>query len=207
MLIAFDLVGTFAFAASGILLARRAHLDLFGAFVLAFAAGTAGGITRDVVLGATPPLALTDWRYAATALAATVLGFLWPALFTKFNRPITCLDAAGLGLFAVTGTWRALDSGAPAFAALALGVLTGVGGGVARDLLVARVPVVLRREVYALAAAVGSCVVLAGEALDLDRVVSGAVAVLITFGLRLVASQRDWHLPDVARNEEPPPPH
>lgn len=206
MLIAFDLVGTFAFASSGILLARRAHLDLFGAFVLAFAAGTAGGITRDVVLDATPPLALTDWRYAATALAATVLGFLWPALFTKFNRPITCLDAAGLGLFAVTGTWRAMDLGAPALTALALGVLTGVGGGVARDLLVARVPVVLRREVYALAAAVGSAVAIAGEALELDRALSGAVAVLMTFGLRLVASFRDWHLPDVARDEDAPPP-
>ena len=159
VLIGFDLVGTFVFASSGALLARRAQLDLFGAFVLSFAAGTAGGITRDVLLGATPPLALTDWRYPSMALAATALAFLWPALFTTFDRPITYLDAAGLGLFAVTGTWRALDLDAPAVTALALGVLTAVGGGVVRDLLVARIPVVLRREVYALAAAVGSCLV------------------------------------------------
>ena len=130
---------------------------------------------------------------------------MWPTLFTKFNRPITALDAAGLGLFAVTGTWRALDFGTPAVTALALGVLTGVGGGVARDLLVARVPVVLRREVYALAAAVGSAIVIAGDPLEVDRALVGFVAVLITFALRSVAALRDWHLPDIARNQDASP--
>ena len=203
VLILFDLIGTLAFASSGAVLARRAHLDLFGAFVLSFAAGTAGGVMRDLLLGATPPLALTDWRYPAMACAATALVFLWPALFTRFARPITILDAAGLGLFAVTGTWRALDLGAPVVTALALGILTGVGGGIVRDLLVARVPVVLRREVYALAAAAGSALVVAGEALDIERAPSAVVAVGVTFGLRLLAASRDWHLPDVARRGEP----
>ena len=201
VLILFDLIGTLAFASSGAVLARRAHLDLFGAFVLAFAAGTAGVVLRDVLLGDTPPLALTDWRYPAAALVAMALAFLWPGLFTRFARPITGLDAAGLGLFAVTGTWRALDLGAPVGTALALGVLTGVGGGIVRDLLVARVPVVLRREVYALAAAFGSALVLAGDALDIERVPAGIVAAVVTFGLRLIAALRDWNLPDVARRE------
>lgn len=202
VLVAFDLLGTFAFALSGVVLARRSHLDLFGAFVLSFAAGTAGGMARDALLGATPPLALTDWRYPAAALAATALGFLWPAVLTRFNRPITVLDAAGLGLFAVTGTWRALDLGAPAVTALALGILTGVGGGVARDLLVARIPVVLRREVYALAAAVGSAIVIATDEIGIERAIAGTAAVIVTCGLRLVAAFRDWHLPDVGGREE-----
>ncbi|MFP5297643.1 MAG: trimeric intracellular cation channel family protein [Actinomycetota bacterium] len=202
VLVAFDLLGTFAFALSGVVLARRSHLDLFGAFVLSFAAGTAGGLARDVLLGATPPLALTDWRYPAVALVATALGYLWPALLDRFGRPITMLDAAGLGLFAVTGTWRALDLGAPAPTALALGVLTGVGGGVARDLLVARIPVVLRREVYALAAAVGSALVIIANEVEVERAFAGTVAVIVTCGLRLVAAFRNWHLPDVGGRDQ-----
>lgn len=112
-----------------------------------------------------------------------------------------CFDT-GLGLFAATGTWRALDLGAPAVTALALGVLTGVGGGIARDLLVARIPVVLRREVYALAAAVGSGIVLVADALEIERLIAGCVAVVVTAGLRLLTAMRDWHLPDIARRDD-----
>ncbi|HYO61846.1 MAG TPA: TRIC cation channel family protein [Actinomycetota bacterium] len=196
MLAVFDLIGTFAFASSGALVARRARLDLFGAFVLSLAAGTAGGVMRDVLVGFTPPVALTEWRYAAVAAGATAaVAFRGRLLETRLKQPITILDAFGLGLFATTGTWRALDASLPVVTALFVGVVTAVGGGVVRDVLVTRVPVVLRREVYALAAAAGSALVVVADVIEIDRVVAGIVAVVVTVSLRLLAAYQGWNLP------------
>ena len=198
MLTLFDLVGTFIFASSGALVARKANLDLFGAFVLSLAAGTAGGILRDVLVGFTPPIALTEWRYPVTALAAmAAVAIRGEFLETRLKRPITMLDALGLGLFATTGTWRALDASLPVVTALFIGVITAVGGGVVRDILVARVPVVLHREIYALAAAVASGLVIAAEVMDIDRAIAGVAAVAATASLRLVAAYKSWNVPKI----------
>lgn len=198
MLLVFDLIGTFVFATSGALVARKANLDLFGAFVLSLAAGTAGGILRDVLVGFTPPIALTEWRYPLTALAAMLaVALKADFLETRLKRPITMLDAFGLGLFATTGTWRALDASLPVVTAIAVGVVTAVGGGVVRDMLVARVPVVLHREVYALAAAVASGLVIAADVMDIDRVFAGVAAVAATASLRLVATYKQWSVPKI----------
>lgn len=198
LLTVFDLVGTFVFASSGAFLARKVRLDLFGAFVLSLAAGTAGGIIRDVLLDFTPPLAFTEWRYPLAAAAATIAVALGGEfLETRSKRPITMLDALGLGLFATTGTWRALDASLPVVTALFVGVVTAVGGGVVRDMLVARVPVVLRREIYALAAAAGSGLVIAADLIEIDRAIAGVAAVTLTATLRLVASYRGWNLPKI----------
>lgn len=198
MLTVFDLIGTFVFASSGALVARKARLDLFGAFVLALAAGTAGGMLRDVLVGFTPPVALTEWRYPVTAAAAVVVvAVRGEYLETRFERPITMLDAFGLGLFATTGTWRALDASLPVVTALFVGVLTAVGGGVVRDMLVARVPVVLHREIYALAAAAASGIVVVADVNEMDRAVAGTAAVTITASLRLVAAHKRWNVPKI----------
>ena len=198
LLLVFDLVGTFVFASSGALAARKADLDLFGAFVLSLAAGTAGGMLRDVLVGFTPPVALTEWRYPLTAGVATIVVALrGEFLETRLKRPITMLDAFGLGLFATTGTWRALDASLPVVTALFVGVLTAVGGGVVRDVLVARIPVVLHREVYALAAAVASGIVLAADAVEIDRAVAGVSAVLFTATLRVISALKEWNVPKI----------
>ena len=198
LLTVFDVIGTFVFASSGAFVARKARLDLFGAFVLALAAGTAGGIIRDVLLGFTPPVALTEWRYPLAAAAATAaVAMRGEFLETRMKHPITILDALGLGLFATTGTWRALDADLPVVTALFVGVITAVGGGVVRDMLVARVPVVLRREVYAVAAAVGSGLVIAADAMEIERVVAGVVAVGSTATIRLVAAYKRWNVPTI----------
>lgn len=195
ILVVFDLLGTFVFATSGAVVAARKNLDVFGALVLSFAAGTAGGIARDVLIGATPPIALKDGRYLVAAVLATAIAVVSPGIFERLNRPITILDAFGLALFGVTGTWRALDAGAGTVAAVLLGILTGVGGGVVRDVLVARVPVVFTREIYALAAALASGIVIIFELFDTSRAVSGTIAVVVAAGLRVTASYRGWHLP------------
>ena len=198
MLAVFDLIGTFVFASSGAFVARKARLDLFGAFVLALAAGTAGGIIRDVLVGFTPPIALTEWRYPLAAAAATAaVAVKGEFLETRLKRPITMLDALGLGLFATTGTWRALDASLPVVTALFQGVITAVGGGIVRDMLVARVPVVLRREVYAVAALIGSGSVIVADVIEIDRAIAGAAAVAITAGVRLVAAYKRWNVPKI----------
>lgn len=198
MLPAFDLVGTFVFASSGAFLARKSRLDLFGAFVLSLAAGTAGGVIRDVLVGFTPPVALTEWRYPVVAAIATAaVALRGEFLEARMIQPITILDAFGLGLFATTGTWRALDGSLPVVTALFVGVVTAVGGGIVRDVLVTRVPVVLHREIYALAAAAGSGLVIAADVLEIDRAVAGVAAVGLTASLRLVAAHKRWNVPKI----------
>src|SRR5690606_18733556 len=153
-----DLCGTFAFAVSGATAGVRRRLDLFGVLVLSFAASTFGGISRDVLIGATPPAAFQDWRYLAVAMAAGVITFYWSTLVERLRNPVRMLDAVGLAFFAVAGTHKALVFGlSPVMAAL-MGMLTGIGGGMARDILLAEVPAVLRSDLYAVAALAGSAI-------------------------------------------------
>src|SRR5690606_1205982 len=156
LLLAFDLVGTFVFALSGGVLAVRHRLDLFGVLVLSCATAVTGGIVRDVLIGAIPPAALADWRYLVTAMLAGVATFRWHATIERLRNPVLMFDAAALALFAVLGPGKALAFGLSPFAATLLGIITGIGGGIARDLLVVRTPVVLQQtELYAVAALVG----------------------------------------------------
>jgi uncharacterized membrane protein YeiH len=190
-----DFAGTFAFAISGALVAIRHRLDLFGVLVLSYAASASGGLMRDVILGATPPVAIVDWRYIGVSLLAGLLTFFRHADVERMRNPVQLFDAMGLGLFAVVGTGKALSSGLGPAGAVMLGVLTGIGGGVARDLLVAQVPHVLRRELYAVAALLGSTIVIVGDQLGLPAepvAVAGAVA---CFALRWLAILRGWRLP------------
>lgn len=193
-----DLIGTFVFAISGATLAVRHRLDLFGVLVLSCAAATAGGITRDLLIGATPPTALADWRYLAVCCIAGLLKFYRYADMKKLRNPVQTFDAAGLALFAVLGAAKALTFGLGPVSAVLLGMLTGIGGGIARDVLVAQVPVVLRAELYAVAALLGAAVVVVGNVLGLPRAPVMVLGALLCFGLRYVAIRRGWRLP-VAR--------
>ena len=190
-----DLAGTFAFAISGATEGVRRRLDLFGVLVLSFVAATAGGIARDVLLGATPPLAFSDWRYLVTAMAAGLVTFRWHGLIERLRNPVQLFDAAGLGLFAVIGAEKALQYGAGPLAALLLGMLAGIGGGMARDILVAKVPSVLQRELYAVAALLASAIVVAGTWLALPMQLLMTVGAAACFGLRFLAIRRGWQLP------------
>lgn len=201
LLLVFDLIGTFVFALSGGTLAVRKRLDLFGVLVLSCAAAVSGGIIRDVLIGANPPAALADWRYLVTAMAAGLVSFRWYGSIDHLRNPVQLFDAAGLALFAVLGTGKALAFGVPPFAATLLGMGTGIGGGIARDLLVARVPVVLQAELYAVAALAGGGVVALAAALHLPQQPAMVVGALACFGLRWMALRHGWQLP-VARPRE-----
>ncbi len=199
LLLVLDLCGTFVFALSGATAAVRRRLDLFGVLVLSFAAANSGGIVRDLLIGATPPAAISDWRYLAVSLVAGILTFWWAPIIEKLQNPVRMFDAAGLALFAVAGTEKALAFGLNPLMAALLGMLTGIGGGMARDLLLADVPMVLRADLYAVAALAGAIVVVVGEALQLPSALTVLAGALLCFGLRMMAVRRGWHLP-VARS-------
>jgi uncharacterized membrane protein YeiH len=190
-----DLLGIFAFGLSGAIVAVRRRLDLFGVMVLALAAGLAGGLLRDIILGDLPPAALDDTRYLLAALAAGPTVFFGHRLIARLSKPVMVLDALGLGLFAVSGCRKALLFGLDPLPATILGVLTAVGGGALRDLLVAEVPRVLREEVYALAALLGAAVVVLGLHVGLPDLWVATAGVALTFLLRLVSVWRGWQAP------------
>ena len=194
-LLAFDLIGTFVFALSGGVLAVRKQLDLFGVLVLSCAAAVSGGIVRDVLIGAHPPASLADWRYLVTAMVAGVVTFRWCGAIERLRNPVQLFDAAGLALFAVLGTGKALSFGISPFAAMLLGMVTGIGGGIARDVLVARVPVVLQAELYAIAALAGGAVVALADVFNLPQHPAMVLGALVCFGLRYMGIRRGWRLP------------
>ena len=155
LLTVFDLAGTFVFALSGATKAVEHKLDLFGVLVLCFAAGNSGGIARDIMIGAIPPAAINDWRYLAVSILAGVITFFWYPLINKLSSPVLLFDAAGLALFVAAGTDKALASHVGPVAAILFGTLTGIGGGMVRDVLVREIPTVLQTDIYALAALIG----------------------------------------------------
>ncbi|MFI2667174.1 trimeric intracellular cation channel family protein [Micromonospora carbonacea] len=193
-----DLTGVAVFAASGASAAVAKRLDLFGVVFVGFVAALGGGILRDLVIDEVPPLAFADWRYAATAaLTAGATFWLHPRL-ARLRTTVLVLDAAGLGLFTVTGTLKALDAGVPAVGACLLGMLTAIGGGLGRDLLTGEIPVVLRREIYAVAALAGAVAVALLDAFGRADAAGLTAAAVFVFALRLVSLRRRWSAPVAA---------
>ncbi len=194
-LVAFDLSGTFVFALSGATAAIKHRLDAFGVMVLCFAAATSGGITRDVLIGSVPPAAINDWRYVAVSIFAGLIVFFWYPLIDRLRSPVLLFDAAGLGLFCVAGADKALAFHARPVAAILLGMMTGIGGGIVRDLLVMEVPSVLRTELYAIAALLGAAVLVGGRMLGMPSHVAAPIGAVMCIALRLAAMRYGWHLP------------
>lgn len=195
LLMVLDLGGTFVFAISGAVAAARHRLDIFGMMVLAFAAGNAGGITRDLLMGAVPPAAIADWSYLGVSILAGLAVFFWQPLVARLEHPVQWFDAVGLAFFAVAGAQKALIHGlGPVMAAL-LGMLTGIGGGMLRDVLVREIPVVLRADLYALAALAGAIVVVGGHVLHVSPIITAVVGGALCFALRYMAIRHGWHLP------------
>jgi uncharacterized membrane protein YeiH len=191
-----DLTGTLVFAIEGAMMAIGANLDLLGVMVLAFVTALGGGIIRDVLIGATPPPALRDWRYPAVAFAGGVIAFLGHQFVTAVpDMVIVVLDAAGLALFAIAGAEKALDYRIPSVVAILLGTITAVGGGTMRDVLLTHVPAVLRVDVYATAAMAGSAAMIGGRRLGLSPASAAVVGMAVCFGLRIVAVSQHWNLP------------
>lgn len=197
-LLVLDLIGTFVFGLSGAAAGVKERLDLFGVLVLSFAAASAGGIMRDLLIGAVPPAAISDWRYLAVSLLAGVVVFFWYPIGERLRtlrNHVLVFDAAGLALFAVVGTQKALGYRLNPVMAALLGVLTGIGGGMLRDVLIAQIPTVLRAELYAVAALAGAAVVVLGYVLNLPPSAMAIAGAALCFGIRYSAIRRGWRLP------------
>jgi uncharacterized membrane protein YeiH len=194
-LVVLDLVGIFVFAVTGALVGVRKDLDVFGVLVLAGTTGLGGGFLRDVLIDATPPAALEDWRYLLVPVVAGLLTFWFHPAVGRRERTVTVLDAFGLGLFCVTGTLKALEYDLGPVPAALMGMVTGIGGGMARDLLASRVPVVFRGDLYATPALAGAFVTVAGYRLDLPVLIIAVAGAGVCIVWRLVAMWRNWQAP------------
>jgi uncharacterized membrane protein YeiH len=191
-----DLAGIFVFAVSGALAAVRKRLDLVGMVVLAETTALGGGILRDLVIGAVPPAAFTNLRYVMVPLVAGAIVFFWHPQVTRILPAVMVFDAAGLGLFGVTGTLKALAYGLSPFHAALLGVCTAVGGGILRDMLSGQIPSVLYdRQLYALPAMIGCAAIATAGALHTHGPLISFGAALLTFVLRMLAMRYDWRTP------------
>lgn len=190
-----NLAGTIVFAASGAAAAVAKRLDLFGVVVVGVVTALGGGVFRDVVIGRIPPLAFTDWRYpTAAAVTAAVIFWVHAQVF-RLRRTMLTLDAAGLALFTVVGTTAALEAGVPWLGSCVIGTITGVGGGVLRDVLTAQIPAVLQREIYAVASMAGATVIVLANYFSLGTIWTSLAAAALVFGLRLLSSWRNWSAP------------
>jgi uncharacterized membrane protein YeiH len=194
---ALDLIGTFVFAISGAMLGIRQGMDLFGILVLAFVTAVFGGVVRDLLIGAVPPAAVESWYYLALAGTAGLLTFWCHERLARLQQPVLFFDAAGLGIFAVAGTQKALDYGLNWPMAAVLGTISGIGGGMVRDVLAAQTPVVLRSDIYAVAALAGGLVVVAGAYVGLPSTFVALAGAALCVFLRIMALYQGWKLPIV----------
>ncbi|WP_438291550.1 trimeric intracellular cation channel family protein [Streptomyces sp. HUAS TT7] len=194
---ALDLVGIFVFAISGALLAVRKNFDVFGIAVLAEVTALGGGLFRDLIIGAVPPAAFSDLGYFVTPLLAAVLVFFLHPEVERTQTAVNVFDAAGLGLFCVTGTTKAYDYGLGLTSSAALGLATAVGGGVLRDVLANEVPSLLRwdRDLYAVPAIVGSTMIVLFIRFGLLNATTSGLAVVTAFLLRIAALKYHWRAP------------
>ncbi|WP_460116892.1 trimeric intracellular cation channel family protein [Pseudomonas sp. S2_C03] len=197
-MLAADLAGTAVFAIEGAITAMRSDLDLLGVMVISFIVALGGGVTRDLLIGATPPNAIRDWRYPALAFSMGALAFIFHEHVLGWSgSTLIVLDAAGLALFAVAGAQKALNFGITPFVAMLMGTITGVGGGVLRDIVLARVPMVLQADLYASSAFVGAATLIISRRLGLPPVAAAFLAGAACLLLRLLSVHFGWQLPKV----------
>ncbi len=196
---AIDLLGTFVFALSGASAAIHSRLDIFGVFVVAFVTACGGGVVRDLCIGALPPAGLVNIEYLLLIVIAVALSGLFQKALLKLAQPTLFFDAVGLGFFAAFGVHKTFAHIAQAELAVTLGVISAVGGGVIRDVLLGRVPVVLTKEIYASAAFVGALVQLLGETDVINQQFSPWIAIVLCTGVRMLSLRYGWNLPSLRR--------
>lgn len=194
-----DLLGTFAFAVSGALAAEQKRLDLFGLFTISYMTACGGGIVRDLCLGSLPPVGISDWRYLATSVIATVMAIWARPIIDNLKHPVAIFDSLGLGFFAAFGAHKALVLSQNVEVAIILGVVTAVGGGVLRDLSLNRVPIIMQKEIYAMAALVGASIQVLGQLMEWKITATPWFAVSICLIIRLLALRYSWSLPIIGR--------
>lgn len=202
-----EIIGTIAFATSGAMVAINKRVDIFGVLVLSSITALGGGAIRDILIGATPPRMFSDYRYVMVAVLVSTIVFVIAYIFREryqqrektVDSVNNIFDAVGLGLFTVTGVQVAIDSGfgLNSILAVCLGVITGIGGGVLRDVMLGEIPFVLKKRIYALASIAGGIVYYNLHLAEVSRTMAIIIAVLVTFVIRILATIFKLNLPKV----------
>lgn len=201
-----EIIGVIAFSGTGALMAIQKRLDVFGVVILGIITALGGGITRDILLGNFPPLMFLNYTYALTALLTAILIFLVSYFkFVKIQNKeegitwLSTLDAVGLGAFTITGMNVALSTihGDNQFLVISVGVITGIGGGMIRDIMIGRVPVVLQKQIYAVAAIIGACLYYLLLGTPVDKSISMIICMFVIIIIRLISIHFKLGLPKV----------
>jgi uncharacterized membrane protein YeiH len=195
MMYLFDLYGVIVFALMGALVARDRGLDIFGFVVMSLVTALGGGTLRDVLLGETPVFWMRDNTYVVLVAGVSLASFALLHRVTVPRDTLLLADALGLAIFAVLGTQTALEHAVSPLTAIMMGTMTGVAGGIIRDLLADRVPMVMKRDIYATAAVFGSGIFVGFDALELNETLSVTLAITLCFLLRMAAIHYRWTLP------------
>ncbi len=198
MLYALDILGTAAFAASGALAGIRRNMDIFGVLVLGIVTATGGGTLRDILLGDTPPFILKDETYLYLSLAVSLLVFIFHRRLDILAHPLIFFDAVGLGTFVVIGVYKAIEFRLGFFGSVMMGVMTATAGGMVRDLLSAKVPMILQKEVYASACLAGGALLYLLRLTAIPPVAASLFSAATVIALRLLAVRHNWSLPRAA---------
>lgn len=189
-----DFIGTFAFAISGIRLASEKNFDLFGAFIVGMATACGGGTLRDLFLGQSP-FWMSHLEYIAVTAVALLTYMLCHKFINRIARTMFIFDTIGLALFAVVGIQKTLDAGFPLWTANIMGMVTGAVGGVIRDILINEVPLIFRRDIYALACIGGGIVFSTAFSMELPLLVAQLACAITVIFLRICAVHYHWQLP------------
>lgn len=189
-----DFIGTFAFAISGIRLASEKNFDLFGAFIVGMATACGGGTIRDIILGQSP-FWMTQWVYLAITAFAILVYMPFHTFINRISKTMFTFDTVGLALFTVVGFQKTIDAGFPFWAANIMGMMTGAAGGVIRDILINEVPLIFRRDIYALACAAGGVLYTVALWLNVPAIAAQVVCALTVIIIRIFAVRLHWQLP------------
>lgn len=197
-----EFLGTFAFAISGIRLASAKQFDLFGAFVIGFVTAIGGGTLRDLFIGVTP-FWMTNPIYMWCTLAALVFTMIFYKYLVHLNNTMFLFDSIGLALFVVVGTEKTLALGFAPWVAVAMGTITGSFGGMIRDILINEIPLIFRKEIYALACVVGAVIFTVFHALKFNLIITELFTAGVVIIIRALAVKYQWHLPILKGDNKP----
>ncbi len=191
-----DLLGTAVFAISGTIVSRNQGLDFFGALVIAFVTAVGGGTLRDILIGSTPVGWMLDLNYVLAIACGVILAIIFGKSIAKWNKTMFFFDAIGIGLFTILGLEKTLGLGLGPVIALIMGMVSAVFGGVVRDVLANRIPLIFRSEIYATACLAGGLLYLLLTLSDMSRTLAMSLSIILIFTIRILAVKKRWNFPE-----------
>lgn len=199
-----DILGTIAFAVSGVYAAMEKRLDLFGVVIIAFVTAIGGGTIRDLMIGDLPVSWIRNINYTIIILATTSLVIAFRSHIKNFQKTLLVFDSIGLGMFTIFGIQKGILFDLHPIVCVALGTITGCFGGVIRDMLLNNIPIIFHKEIYASACIAGGTIYFILKALDVNEDLNDIISIACTFLIRILAIRYNWQLPKVYKKEKSP---